>query len=364
MRIEVVRPRDLGDAEIARWQTLQSADAETRSPFLSPGWAKIVDSVRPDIRVAVIEDAGRIVGFFPAQRTSRFAAMGCGTPLCDYEGVVGEPNLNVNPVALARALRVDRIDFAFVPTKQHNFAQLSKETVVSHVLDLSGGIGAFFEQRKKEGSSTFRDAPKKRRRMQRELGEVRFEPRIKNAAAFEQMLAWKRAQTERTGQPDIYGRKWVREVLDRVFASDSPDCNGYFMSLYAGDRLIGAMLNLGSQEVAHAWITAYDSTLEQYSPGLVMWMDFLQDAGAQGYKELDYGAGDYRFKVATANVQRPLMNGFAARPSMAAVVRGAEYAIRKKLESQDFGKWSAMPGKAMRRLDVMRGLGVFSPSLK
>lgn len=364
MRIEVVRPRELGDAEIARWQALQSADADTRSPFLSPSWARIVDAVRPDIRVAVIEDGGKIVGFFPAQRSSPFAALGCGAPLCDYEGVISEKDLNVDPRSLARALRVDRVDFAFLPSKQTNFAPFAKETVVSHVLDLSGGIDAFFEQRKKEGSSTFRDAPKKRRKMQREIGEVRFEARAKDAAAFDQMMAWKRAQTLRTGQPDIYGRKWVQDVFRRVFESDAADCRGYFMSLYAADKLAGAMFCIASSDVAHAWVTAYDPALEQFSPGLIIWMDFLQDAAAAGYKELDYGAGDYRFKIATANVQRELTKGFAARPSMAALVRSAQYAVRKQAESHDFGKLSALPGKAMRRLDVMRGLGAFSLSLK
>jgi CelD/BcsL family acetyltransferase involved in cellulose biosynthesis len=364
MRIEIVRPRDLGAAETSRWLALQASNPDAASPFLSPCWARTIDSVRPDVRVAVIEDGGKIAAFFPVQRTSSFTAMGCGAPLCDYQGVIAASDFKVSPIALARALKVGRLDFAHVPAKQRSFQPYAQEAIASHILDLSGGFDAFFERRKKEGSSTFREAAKKRRKIQRELGEIRFEAWTDDATALEQMLTWKRLQTERTGQPDIYGRQWVRDVVQKIFESKNPACRSYFMAMYAGDRHISNLLCIASQEVAHAWITSYDPALEQYSPGLVMWMDFLANAGASGFREVDFGAGDYRFKLATSNSKRLLTNGYAARVCVAGLVRGAEYKVRRTMERHAGGQWSELPGKAMRRLDVMRGLGAFSSNLK
>ena len=58
------------------------------------------------------------------------------------------------------------------------------------------------------------------------------------------------------------------------------------------------------------------------------------------------------------STQRPLAWGFAGRPSAAALVRGTQYGVRALLEGGSFGRLSELPGKAMRRLDVCRGLGV------
>jgi hypothetical protein len=39
------------------------------------------------------------------------------------------------------------------------------------------------------------------------------------------------------------------------------------------------------------------------------------------------------------------------------VVRAAQYQIRRAAEALPLGQLSAMPGKAMRRMDLWRGLG-------
>ena len=75
---------------LRRWRAHQRADPALQSPYLTPEWAQIVGAVRKDARVCVIDDGA---GFFAAQRLSRFAAMGLGAPIADYQGLLSEPGL-------------------------------------------------------------------------------------------------------------------------------------------------------------------------------------------------------------------------------------------------------------------------------
>jgi len=43
-------------------------------------------------------------------------------------------------------------------------------------------------------------------------------------------------------------------------------------------------------------------------------------------------------------------------PSPAALMRGCAYGVRQAAEALPLGRVSALPGKAMRRLDLLRGL--------
>ena len=74
------------------------------------------------------------------------------------------------------------------------------------------------------------------------------------------------------------------------------------------------------------------------------------------YNTLDLGPGDYRFKRELANAHRGIAHGFVGVPSPAALMRGAAYSVRAAAEALPLGAMSELPGKAMRRLDIVRGL--------
>ena len=49
-------------------------------------------------------------------------------------------------------------------------------------------------------------------------------------------------------------------------------------------------------------------------------------------------------------------HGFAGKPGAATLVRSAAYGLRGVAERLPLGPVSELPGKAMRRLDLIRGL--------
>ena len=90
---------------------------------------------------------------------------------------------------------------------------------------------------------------------------------------------------------------------------------------------------------------------------MILIAEILRWAAAAGVRELDLGPGDYRFKQSLANLARPVAHGYVGRPSASALVRAAAYGVRDTVEAMPLGSVSALPGKAMRRLDLIRGLG-------
>jgi CelD/BcsL family acetyltransferase involved in cellulose biosynthesis len=89
---------------------------------------------------------------------------------------------------------------------------------------------------------------------------------------------------------------------------------------------------------------------------VILITEVVRWAAARGMAELDLGPGDYRFKQSLANRARPVAHGFVGRPSAASFMRGAAYRVRAMAEALPLGAYSALPGKAMRRLDVIRSL--------
>ena len=80
-------------------------------------------------------------------------------------------------------------------------------------------------------------------------------------------------------------------------------------------------------------------------------------AATSPLKRLELGPVAYRFKDRLANTPHPIAYGFAGLDSPVTLLRAAQYGLRKAAENLPLGRASHWPGKAMRRLDLWRGLG-------
>jgi CelD/BcsL family acetyltransferase involved in cellulose biosynthesis len=356
---EVVRPQDLTPASIERWAALQSADIALDSPFLSPQWARAVERVQGEgarnVRVAILKEAGREVGFFPA-RVGSFTAMPVGAPMCDYQGLVAEPGLRVEAKDLIGALGVDRLDFTFMLEEQAVFAKHARGRDLSYVVDVAGGYSAYEAERRAAGASVLKDSDKKRRKVEREVGPVEFQAFSRSTTDFDQLLAWKSAQCRATGQTDVFQVAWTRSLLKRLFESREPDFGAALFTLHFGGELAAVHLHLHGRRTVHGWIIAHDSRFERYSPGILLFQDILRWMDGTPYSRLDLGPGDYRFKRELSNAGQWVTHGFVGLPSPAALARRAAYGVRQAAEALPLGRVSELPGKAMRRMDVWRGL--------
>jgi len=359
MSIDLVPALDLSADDIASWTRLQG-EGSMASPFLSPHWVRAVARVQgPDAhraKVAVVRDRGQAKAFLPA-RCGRVTAMAVGAPMCDYQGLVGASDVEIDPRQLVSALGVQRLDFTALLIEASLFADCVRGRAVSHVLDISKGYDAYAADRQAAGTDILKDCAKKRRKLERELGEVVFTADSRSLHDFVQLVAWKRAQYGQTGQTDILGCGWTLDLLRSLFERDEPELRGVMFTLHAGGKLAAVHYALCTPHIAHAWFIAHDDEMQRYSPGVILITEVLRWAADQGMAELDLGPGDYRFKVSLANHQREVGHGFVGRLSAATLMRAAQYEVRRTAEALPLGRLSTLPGKAMRRMDLWRGLG-------
>lgn len=360
MKVDVVRPKDLDSAALARWGEIQASDSGLMTPFLTPHWAQLIDSLRDDARVAVLHEGGRIEGFLPVQRASRFTALPLGGPLSDYQGLVAAPDRAFDLHGALKALQVERLDFTHVPANQASYRDALRRSEGSWTADLSGGFDDWHAQRKAAGHDPLRKTFQKRRKAEREVGPLTITPFSRDPALLHTMIGWKRDQFVATRQPDLFDWAWVVETLERTLASTDPAFSGEITSINLDGKPAAVLMTLRSGPRLHTWFTAYDPAHATYSLGNLVFLETMQVAPALGITEVDFGPGQYGQKQWFATGQREIGMGFIGRPGVATLVRSAAYGVRGLIERHASGPLSELPGKAMRRIDYFRGLGARS----
>jgi CelD/BcsL family acetyltransferase involved in cellulose biosynthesis len=357
--LDILRPQSMPQSMLERWRVLQGAASRFNSPFLSPDWPLAVERALGEadrgVRVAVLREGGEAKGFL-ALRIGAHAAMAAGEPLCDYQGLVATPDAELDARALVQALGVGRLDFSHMLEDDPDFAPFAKGRDRSWIVDLDGGYEAYAAARREAGVSALKDFDKKRRKAEREAGPVVFTAGAEAPGDFEQLFDWKRRQYRATGQIDIFAAGWPMRLMRELFATRGGAFAGQLFTMHMQGELAAAHFHLAGAHTVHAWMIAHDARFERYSPGLLLFQDIMRWMDATPYRRLDLGYGDYRFKRELANAEQGVIDGFVGVPSTAALVRCAAYGVRRAAEALPLGPVSALPGKAMRRLDVMRGL--------
>ena len=304
--VDVVPLEALGTTELERWSRIQAAARVYRSPFFRPEFAQAVAALR-DARVAVLEEAGTIVGFFPFELASRRVGRPLAWPRADYHGPVLDGSAEVDPRGLVRAAGLRTWSFDHLPAALDAFRRYASGSAMSPYLDVSQGFDAYIEGRR--ARSEVRETLRKARKLEREVGPVRV---VLDAPAelLETLVEWKRQQYAETGVRDVLADSENRELLPRVLETRSGRFAGTLSCLYAGDELAALLLGVRSGGVLHSWFPAFNVTLSRYSPGLVLLLELARAAASLGIVEIDLGKGDARYKSAFASDSEHLLEGW------------------------------------------------------
>ncbi len=357
MQVEAVPPESMSADDRALWNAWRAATPGLGSPFLGPGWPVAVARAygRSDhpVRVAVLRDGGVARAFLPA-RVGALAALPVGAPLCDYQAVVAAPGRQVDARSLVRALGCGRFDFDGA-VEGGGLDAWTRAHGATRAADLSEGYAAYAARRRATGSDAIKDVEKKRRKLERDVGALTFTAASPSRADYDRLIRWKRAQMRSTGQTDVLDSAWSRRLLESLWSSRDPAFGATLFTLHVEDRLAAAHLALAGGRELHAWFIAHDEMFARYSPGLLLLVDILRWMDGR-YDRLDFGPGDYRFKTAFGDVERRVGRGFVGVPSAAALMRDAQWRVRAAAEALPLGRASALPGKAMRRLDIWRAV--------
>ena len=310
MQVRVVRPCELGDSERAAWRACQRTDQTLASPFLSPEFALAVDSARDDARVAVVDDLGdRGVGFFAFSIDDVGGGAPIGATICDAQAFVAQPAAEWDARELVRACGLQSWRFDHLVSTQAPFAPFHDALHASPVADLGEGHDAYLQAVRARSKDVLAQTARRRRKLDREIGDVVFEWDDIDAATLDTLLTWKSAQYRETGVWDRFDQPWIVDVVRALASTRSEGLTGITATLRAGDELVAVHFGLLGHDRLAWWFPAYDPRFASYSPGLLLLLDLVADSAARGLRLVDLGRGEHHYKLRVATASYDVAEG-------------------------------------------------------
>ena len=333
MNITVVPGRRLAPEHIKAWSEAQEADSALASPFLRPEFTLAVAGVRDDVNVGVLEQGGQAVGFFPYQRGRFSIGHPVGGPLNDLQGVIVRPGIDWDGVQLIRGCGLLEWKYGRLLASQLKPFHLRRHS--SAFIDLSRGYDAYVAEKRRAGINpeNILRLARKTRKLERDVGPLRFELHSSDATHLATLMKWKFERYAAHGYDDVFGIPWARQLVERLHATQTASFGGTLSVLYAGDEVAAAHMGIRSQSVWHYWFPAYNRKFAPYSPGLMLLLRMAQHALTAGLRSIELGGGDYEYKQTLMNHSIVLAEGTVDRLPLIATARrwrlSSENAIRQ-----------------------------------
>jgi CelD/BcsL family acetyltransferase involved in cellulose biosynthesis len=337
MKVTLVPGRELGSDLVAAWTRLQAANPDLVSPYFHPEFTRSIAAVQSDVEVAVVEADGAIVALFPFQREHASHALPVGGIISDYQGLICAKDFQFCPTELLRGCRLDSWDFDHLVASQSSLTPFHWSTDVSPQIDLSKGYEAYLHERRAAGSEQIKKTYNLIRRIEREIGALRFIAESTDAEALDNVLGWKSDQYRNTGKTDLFAPGWIREAIYGIWERRADGFSGALSLLYAGDRLIAGHMGMRSRNVWHYWFPAYDSRAAKYSPGLILLLKMAEYAPEAGTPIIDLGKGMNPYKERLMNSSSLLASGRIELPSWKSFYARSSRAVRSRLRSSPIG---------------------------
>jgi CelD/BcsL family acetyltransferase involved in cellulose biosynthesis len=320
VKVFILQPGELDEAQLSRWRAMQSADPRLHNPFLSPEFALAVGRVRQTARVAVLDDAGEPIGFFPFERRTFGIGKPIGSGVSDCQALISSPGSEWDADDLLRACGLAAWEFDHLIAGQAWIAP-EHQLHASPVIDLRRGFDAYVEERRQVSKSLVASTLRKARKLASEVGPLRLEEDVTDPGALRTLMRWKSSQYHRTGAADRFGIDWIVRLLEDLLAARGPGFTPSLTMLYAGDRAVAGHFGLRSPSVLSWWFPAYDEAFQRYSPGRYLLLRIAESAAAQGVGSIDLGRGVEEYKHRFASWEAYVAEGAVRRPGVVASAR-------------------------------------------
>ncbi|MEO8493992.1 MAG: GNAT family N-acetyltransferase [Planctomycetota bacterium] len=349
MQIAALPFAELNEQHFDAWSRIQDSDCTFDSPFFSPEFTAVVASLRDDVFVGIMKQAGRIVGLLPFQRGSWGRAEPVGGEVSQFNGVLVEPGVEWDVDQLLRGCELRSWTFDYVSTRQTPLQRHFRCVGDSPFLDLTNGFPAYCAEIGKS-SKAIEQAFRKARKLEREVGPLRFELHDASDDTFHRLLAWKSEQHHRTNVVDAFQRTSLVALLDRVRQTQTASFAGLLSSLYAGDQLVAAHLGLRSETVAHSWYPAYDMAFAKHSPGITLLLKMAEALAAVGIQRIDLAAGEHTYKSRFMSGAIPVARGVADVSRLRSYIRHNANALRDRMRETPLARSLRASLRMLRRV--------------
>ena len=318
--ISICRPNELETSHIALWHAFQASGSQFVHPFLSPEFLIVFGKHQPSVRVAVIEQYGKVVGFFPFESRRARVARCLGQGLVDVQGVVHAPNVGIDLQRLLKACGISVLEFDHLIGYQA--AQLKENLVLRPAVfvDISKGWDSWLDTKRAQHNKQIRTGMQKGRKLGREIGELRLDPDLRDKSLLHLLMRWKSAQYRRTGRFDRFASPWLCRVVEDCFDRRSDNFSSRLSVLYAGDQVANINLSLLNNGVLCGWFIAYNTQLARYSPGFIAMIEMIRATmDDPEVRRFDLGRGDFPYKRWLTTGDYLVAEGWAQCSSLASL---------------------------------------------
>ena len=336
-----------------QWQ-IYAALRDTRSiyddPFFDPDFARLVGEVRSDTHIGFVSDREGVFAVWPLHIRPGNWARPIGSPFSDWNGPILTEDTELSPQEILAGFDISGMTTqGYMPVSFDKAPEL--ERVGANMTDLSVGWDAFFADQQKRWPKHFKKMRRLDRNIARDFSEMRYAWDDKSDASFERLLELKQSQYARTGYHDVLKAPWTRALFDRLRTFEGPRLRGRLSTISFDGAFAAGEFNLQSDTVLHGWITAFEQSFGNYSPGNRLVQELRESMSGDGLRLYDAGPGLDHYKRHYANLQMPIetgvLTGHAERLTPARVA-GRAWRIGEQVMP---GKASSLMARARRRMD-------------
>lgn len=314
--VETLHPRELSAVERRIWRDMAAAEPAFSSPLMGPDFARAVGAVRDDTRVAVIRRRGEVLGFLPHHRRPGHLARPIGSPLSDYHGLVSKPDADLNGAEVLRAANLTSFRYTGLIDPHGVFGQAELKT--AHVIGLANtDAETYLEAVRAASPKKIKNWRRLDNKLEREMGTIELVGPDRSREAFDQLIAWKREQLERTGVHDFLSPDWTRGLLLDLFHKQEGPFQGLMITLYAGGQLVSGHFGVRLNGVYHPWIASTNPAYAEWSPGQIFFMRAIAAMPGLDLERYDLGPGHDHYKGAYALSQIQIGDGVATASGLA-----------------------------------------------
>jgi CelD/BcsL family acetyltransferase involved in cellulose biosynthesis len=349
MKIRTVTIEELTGDEIAAWSAIQRGEPALASPFFRPEFAQAVAAARSNVEVAILEETGRPIGFFPYQRSQWNVGRPVGGNLSDYHGLIAPARVNCDLIELLHVCGLRVWHFDHLPCDQASFASFIWRAADSSFVDVPDSIDVYFALRE-NGRRLKSEYGQKMRKLEREIGPLRLVANAADPEFVSTLIDWKSAQFRRMNTPDIFEYAWVSDLLEKLLVHESNDFSHFLSVLYAGDTVASIHFGMRSGALLHGWFPAYNVELARYSPGMLHWLETIKAARSIGIQRIDLGKGREAYKRRLMTGATKIAEGAVDVKASAAAVRRAWWHTRERLRNSPLATHVGIPARIAHRM--------------
>ena len=312
MTISIVQGTELSPVDRKAWTEMQEGNPDLKNPFFRLEFIEALARVRPTVKIAILKRGFTPIAYWPYQENTPGIATPVGEKIGCMHGVICRKGAEIDGGALARLCGLNAWRFDHLLGSQGIFTPYYYDQQESPYMDLSEGFEAYCAERKAKGHSNrvLSELGRKCRRMEREIGPLRFELASRDPANLELLVKWKKRQMKETGRRDLFIQSpWVLPLVENTIKMENIAFSGLMSVLYLKEEPIAIHYGFRSFDYLHGIFFAFNREYSRYSPGMALVLQLVKQAHGCGINRIDMGKADERYKQMWKSDATPISVG-------------------------------------------------------